>query len=249
MECTIVSEGLELAGHLVAPAPGRAAPPGLVLCHGFPSGPAGASAASTTYPQLAQELSEATGWAVLTFSFRGAGASPGNFSLRGWLRDLGAAVARLRSEPVSGVWLAGSSAGGAVALCLAARDRAIRGVATLAAPATFASWAANPRRFLERAREVEAVRDRDFPADFGAWARELRDIRPLDVVHALAPRPLLLLQGSDDDVVAPADAQALLERAGPTAVLRMLDGADHRLRHDPRAIALLGGWMVRQADG
>lgn len=248
MECVVVSQGLRLAGHLARPEAPAAPPPGLVLCHGFPSGPAGSAAAGKTYPQLADELSAETGWAVLTFSFRGSGTSEGNFSLRGWLHDIEAAVRRLKEEKVSGVWLAGSSAGGALCLCLAARDPLVRGVAALAAPASFSTWSASPRRFLDRCREVEAVRDPAFPADMASWSRELREIQPLAVIDQVPPRPLLLLQGRDDDVVAPADARALAERAGGRAELRLLDGADHRLRHDPRAVALLIGWMVRQTD-
>lgn len=246
MECIVVSQGLRLDAHLALPEAPPAPPPGLVLCHGFPSGPAGSSAAGKTYPQLADELSAETGWAVLTFSFRGCGTSEGNFSLGGWIHDVDAARRRLAEEKVSSVWLAGSSAGGALCLCTAARNPLIAGVAALASPATFSAWAANPRRFLDRCREVEAIRDPEFPADFSAWSRELRDIRPVAVIDQIPPRPLLLLQGRDDDVVDPADARALAAAGGPRTELRMLDGADHRLRHDPRAIALLIGWMVRQ---
>ena len=53
----------------------------------------------------------------------------------GWLDDLGAAVGYLRdNERVTGVWLAGFGTGGALALCAAAADPEVRGVATLGAP-------------------------------------------------------------------------------------------------------------------
>jgi putative redox protein len=61
----------------------------------------------------------------------------------------------------------------------------------------------------------------------------------------LAPRPLLLIQGSDDDQVPALDARALADWHG-TAELRIITGAGHRLRHDPRAIAVLMGWLERQ---
>ena len=111
MELTIESDGLKLAGHLATPAPkgGGAPPSGLVLCHGFPVGANGAPNSGRTYPPFADRLAAETGWVVLTFNFRGAGASEGNFSLAGWLADLRAAIDRLVDEGVSGVWLAGSS--------------------------------------------------------------------------------------------------------------------------------------------
>jgi fermentation-respiration switch protein FrsA (DUF1100 family) len=249
VELTIESEGLPLAGHLVRPTTAAAAstgPPGLVLCHGFPAGPGGAATSAQTYPALANRLAAETGWAVLTFNFRGTGKSAGNFSLRGWLNDLDAAIGRLLDEGVSGVWLAGSSTGGALALYQAAGDRRVRGVATLAAPATFDVWAAHPRRFLDHARSIGVIHNKAFPPDVDAWGKELTEIRALDVVAEIPPRPLLLMHGSDDDSVPFQDARTLATAAGNRVELRLIHGAGHRLRHDPRAVAFLLGWMERQ---
>jgi putative redox protein len=246
VECVIESDGLRLAGSLVVPAGGTAVP-GMVLCHGFPTGPGGAATSAQSYPELAERLSAETGWAVLTINFRGTGRSGGNFSLGGWLADLRSATGWLLDQGVTGVWLAGSSTGGALAIMLAADDPRIRGVATLAAPATFSGWAVHPRRFLDDARLVGAITDPDFPADPDAWARELSEFRPVDVIGRIPPRSVLLLHGTDDDTVPVQDARELAAAAGETAELRLLAGAGHRLRHDPRAVALLLGWMERQA--
>jgi fermentation-respiration switch protein FrsA (DUF1100 family) len=248
LECVIESDGLQLFGHLArASTASSGPPPGLVLCHGFPAGEGGAATSGLTYPIFADRLARETGWSVLTFNFRGAGRSPGNFSLRGWLADLAAAIDVLLEEGVSGVWLAGSSTGGALAICQAADDERVRGVAALAAPATFDVWAAHPRRFLEEARSIGVITDRAFPGDVEAWGRELAEVRPLDVVGRIPPRALLLLHGTDDDTVPIQDARTLATAAGGQVDLRLLYGAGHRLRHDPRAVAILLGWMERQA--
>ena len=42
------------------------------------------------------------------------------------------------------------------------------------------------------------------------------------------------------------DARALADAADGEVELRILSGAGHRLRHDPRAIAVLLGWLDRQ---
>lgn len=249
MQLTIESDGLKLAGYLASPASkgSGAAPFGLVLCHGFPAGPDRAATSARTYPAFADRLAAETGWVVLTFNFRGTGASEGNFSLAGWLADVGAAVDQLLDEGVSGVWLAGSSTGGALAICHAARDRRIRGVASLSAPATFDVWAAHPRRFLEHARQMGAISDRSFPPDVDTWGREFSDIRPLDAVVRIPPRPLLIMHGTDDDNVPLQDARTLATAVDGKADLRLIHGAGHRLRQDPRAVAFLLGWMERQA--
>lgn len=245
------SSGLRLYAHLARPLPGREAPgrPGLVVCHGFPPSAASAAAGVETYPALADRLAAEAGWTVLTFSFRGVGSSEGNFSLCGWLDDLRAAIDHvLGSTEVEGVWLAGSSTGGSLAICVAGEDDRVRGVAALSARADFADWAAQPHRFLQHARDVGVVREAGFPEDLEAWAFELKAVRPLANVAALAPRPLLLVQGADDDVVPAVDARALADAHG-SADLRVLAGAGHALRHDPRAVALLLGWLERQAGG
>lgn len=250
MQVEIASGGATLRGHLAHPHPSAAAGArhGLVLCHGFPTDPPGTRKAPQSYPELADWLAAEAGWVVLSFDFRGAGGSDGQFSLAGWLADIAAAVAHLRATTnVEGVWLAGFGTGGALALCAAGEDEGINGVATFAAPADFESWAVDPRRFLDQARAVEVVTDKEFPADFEAWARELREIRPLNLIGKIPPRPVLVVHGGEDDSVPLVDARALADAAEGEVELRVLQGAAHRLRHDPRAIAVLLGWLDRQA--
>ena len=61
----------------------------------------------------------------------------------------------------------------------------------------------------------------------------------------VAPRPVLLVHGSDDDAVPVFDARVLADAHGE-ADLRIIDGGGHQLRHDPRAVAVLLGWLDRQ---
>jgi len=250
----IVSNGVRLAAHLARPPgmePGTPMP-GLVICHGFPAGPRGAASSAQTYPELADRIAADAGWIVLTYNFRGTGASEGDFSLAGWLTDVRAAVDHLDGmDDVQDVWVCGASTGGSLAICAAADDDRIRGVATLAARADFEDWAQHPKRFLDHARRIGVVRSRDFPADLDEWIRELSDVRPVEMVTKLAPRPLLLIHGSEDELVPTTDARLLGDAHGD-AELRIVTGGGHRLRHDPRAIAVLLGWLDRQkpaADG
>jgi putative redox protein len=185
----------------------------------------------------------------MALAFRGCGGSEGSFSLGGWLDDLRAAVDHLReSEDVSGVWLAGFGTGGALAICAAADVPDVRGVASLGAPADFDDWASHPKRLLEHAREVGMITDATFPPDVDEWTRELKELRAVACADRLAPRPLLVVHGSDDDLVPVFDARVLVDAHG-SAELRIMNGAGHRLRHDPRAVAVLLGWLDREGSG
>jgi putative redox protein len=184
---------------------------------------------------------------VLTFAFRGTGRSEGDFSLGGWIADLRAAVDfMLEVEQVTAVWLAGFATGGALAICTAAEDERVRGVASLGAQCDFHEWAERPVEFLERARQRGVVRDPDFPPDLDAWERDLRETRPLAMIGKIPPRPVLVVHGMDDSDVSPVDARALAEAAEEQVELRLIAGAGNNLRHDPRAIAVLLGWLDRQ---
>jgi len=248
MEVVLDAGGVRLRGHVARP-PGVAgtARHGLVLCHGFPSGPRGAANSAETYPDLADRLAADAGWTVLSFNFRGTGDSEGDFSIGGWLKDLRAAIDHLLdTQQVDGVWLCGFSTGGALAICAAAEDDRVAGVATLAAPADFDQWADDPDRFLAYAREVGVIRSPDFPPDKAMWSTELRETRASSAAGKIPPRPLLVVHGSEDDVVSVLDARQLADAADGAVELRVLAGAGHRLRHDPRAIAALLGWLDRQ---
>lgn len=251
MRIELEGGGVRLAGHLCRPPDGSAnASRGLVLCHAFPSGPGGSATSGQTYPEFAERLVADTGWTVLTFNFRGAGASEGDFSLSGWLTDLHTAIDHLlATEPVTDVWLAGAGTGGSLAICAAAEDERVRGVAALGAHADFKEWATDPERFLAHARAIGVIRDPAFPPDPDRWARELVEIRPVAVIANAAPRQLLLVHGADDDVVHVQDARWLADSTDGRAELCIVRGAGHRLRHDPRAVAILIGWMARQSAG
>jgi pimeloyl-ACP methyl ester carboxylesterase len=241
------SDGVELAGHLARPRSGPGTLlPGLVICHGFPPLRGGGRLSAKSFPELADRIATELGWYVLVFTFRGCGDSAGDFSLGGWLDDLRAASRFLRHvEGVRDVWVAGFGTGGALALCAAAVDPDIKGVAALGAPADFDDWANHPRRLLQHSREVDIIHAPNFPPSFDKWSRDLRDIRAIACAAELAPRPLLLLHGSDDDAVPVFDARVLADAHGE-ADLRIIDGGSHQLRHDPRAIAILLGWLDLQ---
>ena len=250
MDHRFPSGGNLLAAHLVRP-PMRAdvtQVPAVVLAHGYPSDVNARAVAASALPELADRIASEMGWMAMALAFRGCGDSEGSFSLRGWLDDLLAAVAHLGAEePVTGVWLVGFGTGGALAICAAAARPEIRGVAAMGAPADFDDWASNPRRLLEHSRQVGMIRESTFPTSFDAWARELRDLRAVADAPRMAPRPLLIVHGSDDDLVPVFDARVLVDAHG-AAELRIIAGAGHRLRQDPRAIAVMLGWLDRQRN-
>ncbi len=179
------------------------------------------------------------GFAVLSFDMRGMGESPpapisfGEFEQRDvlgavdFLRASAAPYPGLGKPRVIGGW--GVSMGGATLLLAAAREPAIAAIVSDSAYA-----------------DILPILEREVPKQGGVpaflvpgtllAARALfgvnyYDVRPIDVVARLAPRPLLLIHGSADHYVPPANQDALFAAATRPANANVsywrVDGADH----------------------
>ncbi|MEC7174799.1 MAG: hypothetical protein VXW34_04295, partial [Actinomycetota bacterium] len=92
MEDSFDSGRERLACHLTLPSNVDDNTPGLILCHGFPIGPLDARRSAGTFPELIDRLAHEVEYVAMAFTFRGCGASTGDFSLQGWMDDLRNAV-------------------------------------------------------------------------------------------------------------------------------------------------------------
>jgi putative redox protein len=108
------------------------------------------------------------------------------------------------------------------------------------------AWVRDPEWFLEYARSTGVLHTTGFPPEPSAWIRAIANLDPLAAAKRVSPRPWLLVHGSADDVVPVDDARLLADASGNGVELRILANGAHRLRHDPRAIATLLGWLDRQ---
>ena len=240
------SKDLRLSAELEIPHSGDSESPGVLIIHGFPAGSRGGTNSPETLPELARRISLEMGWVAMVPYLRGMQGSEGWFSLDGWLEDVKSAAIDLLSHPaVDVVWATGFGTGAALAICAASEESRIKGVGSLAAPADWSEWATEPRRLLVHARRAGIVPQEGVGEEFADWSRALGELSAERIVPGLASRPLLVVHGMEDDVVSPLDARALAEAHG-SADLRLIEGAGHHLRHDPRAIAVLLGWLDRQ---
>ena len=124
----IPSQGLGMNAVLFI-ASGKGPHPTVILMHGLPG--------NERNLDLAQAIRRA-GWNVLTFTYRGAWGSPGDFSIANLMEDAAAALEFARSPrgaklgiDVRHIVLAGHSMGGAAALLTAARLGGVDGLILL----------------------------------------------------------------------------------------------------------------------
>ena len=65
-------------------------------------------------------------------------------------------------------------------------------------------------------------------------------------MDGIAPRPLLLVHGNEDELVPIDHAHRLYDMAGEPKQLVVLNGAGHRLRQDSRVTAVVINWLKSQ---
>jgi alpha-beta hydrolase superfamily lysophospholipase len=242
MDLDVVSDGNRLSAGVVVPENPR----GLaVLLHGIPS-IAPPEPGDVGYPGLAERFG-AAGWAALWVDMRAVRGSEGYFSIEGWVRDLQAALDTARRHPrledLSTVVI-GSSAGGAVAATAVHRGAGVRGLALLAAPASWVSFAGDAADAVRRiTQDAGMALDPEVITDPSAWADEFQGVATIAAIGHVDV-PVLIVHGTADSVV-PVQHAWLLAEAAPGAELRILEGAEHQLRKEPAAVDAVLQWMER----
>jgi len=243
------TDGLKISGEIYIPEALTRILPALILCHGIPAKWKGPD--DRGYPLLAERFCR-KGFLVLIFNFRGTGLSEGNFDILGWARDLEGALDYLSVRPEvdrQRIFAMGFSGGAAVSIYVAARRKEIAALISCASPAEFKDLITGQglEDFLTHAREVGIIRDTNFPASLKDWKKSFQTVKPLDWVDRIPPRPFLIVHGTDDSVVDVSHAAALYEKIPGKAEIFLIEGAEHRLRVDERAMKKAEEWLKKAA--
>ena len=243
----------QLVGMFHRPA-GRGPFPAVMFLHGF----TGSKIEShRLFVETARALASA-GIAALRFDFRGCGDSAGLFrdmTVSGQCADARAALRFLKRHPdvdAKRLGLLGMSMGGMIAALTLAETRAFR-CAVLWNPV------ASPRMLRDR-RMVAGMPEqlKKFGVvDQGGWimgARFVEELGTVNPVRAAARirTPVLLVVGTEDDVVPPcnaADYRAALEQNRCTFHTHAVTGAGHAfgsMAHRDEAMAATTSWFKQR---
>ena len=221
----VPSGGVEINA-LAYLAAGPGPHPTIIICHGWPG--------NEKNLDLAQALRRA-GWNAVTFNYRGAWGSPGQFRFAQNPEDARAVLAMLRRPDMaarlgidtSRIVLAGHSMGGWVTAMVASQDQGLAGailisaanmglLAGLPADRLEAEAASNSEGLAGTSPALQATELREHAADF--------DLRPR--AAGLARQPLLVLT-SDDGLKAATDPLVAAARAAGGRVSEGHQATDH----------------------
>ena len=217
-----VGDALKISGWFF-PAHAETPAPTIVLCHGIWTG-------RRECLPLALRF-QAAGYNVLTFDFRAHGLSEGRFTSVGHheTNDVLGAVAYVKSRAEvdpSKIGVIGFSMGAAASIQAAAR---CQDIAALVADSAYAN-------FVDAARYSFSLITRvpHFPMAPMAmrWAKWLvnvdaNQLRPVDAIGRIAPRPVLIAHGELDEIVPVRHAHNLFKAAGEPKELWIHPAAHH----------------------
>jgi uncharacterized protein len=215
-------DGVPISGWFFAsrrPHPAAA----ILLCHGVWTG-------RRECLPLALRFHQA-GYNVLCFDFRAHGLSGGRFTSVGLHEtfDVIGAVEHLAQRPevdAERIGVIGFSMGAAATIQAAARCPRI---AAVVADSAYAS-------FLDAARhsfhQVTRLPHSPLAPIAMRWAKwivhvDASQMRPIDVIGRLAPRPILITHGGDDEIVPIQHAYTLFKAADEPKELWIVPGARH----------------------
>ena len=208
-----------LSGWYVSPPSGGAV---ILVCHGF-----------GTNRREGQDLLPwltAAGYGALLFDFQGHGESDGVVTTVGAreVDDVLGAVAFVQQREGHDVPLAalGFSMGASVLIVAAARCQAIRGLVLDSAFATLRRAIARSFRLFFRLPPTVFTRPTIWFAERFTGAR-VGDVEPIRSIAEIAPRPVLIVQGTDDPIVDPEDSLLLYAAAREPKELWRIDAAGH----------------------
>lgn len=224
------------------PAPGLA----YVVGHGFTG--------STRIPRvrrICRQLAE-TGAAVLALDFRGHGRSGGRSTVGELeVHDLAAAVTFLRGKGHEPVAVLGWSMGGSAALRYAGLGGDVDAVASISSPGHWWERGTTSMRLLHWAVETRPgrlatrlmTRTRLGPSGWHPLPES-----PVEVVAAIAPRPLLIVHG-DADRYFPVHHGRALAAAAEGCEFWLESGMGHaESATTPQLVARIDEWVRKVLD-
>ncbi len=188
------------------------------------------------------------GWNALIFHYRGCWGSPGRYDLGTINADVRAAVDYLSQAPFPSIdpnrlAVVGHSMGGWAAIQAAARDDRLKATVAMGAPARLGDFRKLPDTDIEREfTRFLMITPAELRSQFAATADRPG---PLDLVSAIAPRPVLIVHGSADEWVPPVDGRQLYERAAAPRRHAEIPGANHSFSWHRRELReLVIGWLA-----
>ncbi len=185
---------------------------------------------------------------VLAMDFRGHGGSGGRYTFSEHEPLDLEAVAAFGADHYQGLWAAGFSYGGAIALLAQSGRGLFKGIACVGSPMA-------PREIEFEWWRRSSIRSGRRSMEPGCGCRMASPWRPrraaIDAVRGMADTPLLFIHGSEDRIVHPRHSRMMYDAARGPKELHIIGGGGHAedlfRTHPSELHRIFSGWFEHAA--
>jgi hypothetical protein len=187
------------------------------------------------------------GWNVLIPHYRGCWGSEGKYTFTGIIADVKNAVTMMATRPyvdINNIFIVGHSLGGWAAMVTAAQDERIRGAIAIAEGTTLSEASDQVQVHLMNIIEHRFLKGISYQRALQSYKKMGSELAAQNWISAIAPRPILVVGGTEDAVVSTKRVQALYDAAQEPKALILINDADHVFtRKRPELVEAVTRWL------
>jgi alpha/beta superfamily hydrolase len=219
---TFKSAGHKLIGAIHKPSDMKKLPPAVLVLHGFPG-------MAPILNDIVFSICQ-SGYAPMTFHYRGCWGSNGDYSFLGALRDTQKALDLLVDRgdlDTTNISIIGHSFGGLIAILMSTKNDTVKNVAGLCPVANMKAELSSHRAETILKKGLPFVSGFSMSKAAIEWEALSKQYDPIFCVEKIAPRPFLLIHGDKDDIIPLKCSKVLFSKAFDPKKMSIVNGAGH----------------------
>jgi dipeptidyl aminopeptidase/acylaminoacyl peptidase len=216
------SAGHKLIAAIHKPSDMKELPPAVLVLHGFPG-------MAPILNDIVSSLCQ-SGFAPMTFHYRGCWGSGGDYSFLGAIRDTQKALDLLVDRGdlnINDLSIIGHSFGGLIAILMTTKNDIVKNVAALCPVANMKAELSSHRAKTILKKGLPFISGFPMSKAVMEWEILSKQYDPIFYVEKISPRPFLLIHGDKDDIIPLNCSKVLFSKAVDPKNMSIIFGTGH----------------------
>jgi alpha/beta superfamily hydrolase len=188
-----------------------------------------------------------SGFAPMTFHYRGCWGSSGDYSFLGAIRDTQKAlnlVVDREDLDINNLSIIGHSFGGLIAMLMTVKNDLVKNVAALCPVANMKAELSSHRAKIILKKGLPFVSGFSMCKAEVEWKTLTKQYDPIFYVEKITPRPFIIIHGDKDDIIPLTCSKVLFSKALNSKKLSIVKGANHIFAgNHGKTIELIISWI------